>query len=150
MKTNKIYKAEFPLDSKILAIIYICYKYKFPLQWMLTFYEMYGDRSLFTFKALTCTRKAPLNDQELIKIMEESRRLFNQIQKGISVINKRKRIEMGTLKEQMPDMPTIDLLGFSVEYGKFIRDYLVENITDIYAPIVELKMSSEDIYSELS
>ena len=146
---NKLYSVEFTLNAKLLAIIYICYKYKFPLQFMLSFYEMYGDGSLFALKALTCSKRMTMSDAELVKILDESRRLYKQIQNGISINRKRKQIELGYLKEEMPELPKIELLGFSVSYSEFIEKYLLVNIEDIYAPQVKLKMSSDDIYSEL-
>ena len=148
---SKLYTVQFALNAKLLAIIYICYKYKFPLQFMLSFYEMYADSSLFVLKALTCCKKTKLTDNEFIKIMEESRRLFHQIQKGMSINIKRKQISLGILKdEEMPEPPELNYLGFSESYTEFINEYLLKNIEDIYAPTVSLKMSSEDIYSEIS
>lgn len=146
---NKIYTVEFTLNAKLLAIIFICYKYKFPLQFMLSFYELYGDSSLFALKALTCSRKTKLTDSELVDIVEQSRRLYTQIQQGISINIKRKKILNGILEEELPDPPCIDHIGFSVEYDEFINNYLLQNIEDIYAPTTKLKMSSEDIYTEL-
>lgn len=148
---SKIYSVQFSLNAKLIALIYICYKHKFPLQFMLSFYEMYGDTSLFALKALTCSRKTRLTDNEFIKIMEESRRLYSQIQRGISINLKRKQIKLGIIKdEEMPAAPKLDYLGFSESFNLFIDEYLLKNIDDIYAPTISLKMSTEDIYSEIS
>ena len=85
----KPFSVTFKLDAKILAIIYICFKYKFPLSFLLSFYEMYGEQSLFILKAMACTKKISLSDNTFAKIIEESRLLYKQILSGISTNIKR-------------------------------------------------------------
>lgn len=148
--TTKPFSAKFKLDDKMLAVIYICYEYKFPLSFMLSFYELYGDTSMFALKALTCSRKIKLTDSGLIRILEESRTLYKQIIKGTSTIMKINNLKYNNKKnEEIPEYPEIDLAPFSEDYRNFIKYYLLENIDDIFSPMVKLRMSSDDIYKEL-
>ena len=147
---TKPFSMEFKLDDKMLTLIYICYEYKFPLSFMLSFYELYGDNSIFALKALTCSRKIKLTDSSLIKILEESRTLYNQIIKGISTIIKINKLKRDNKKnEPIPDYPEIDLSPFSEDYKNFLNYYLLENINNIFSPMVKLRMSSDDVYKEL-
>ena len=84
--TDKPFSMAFKLDAKMLTLVYICYEYKFPLSFMLSFYELYGDNSIFALKALTCCRKIKLTDSGLMKILDESRILYKQVVKVISTI----------------------------------------------------------------
>ena len=147
--SGKNYSFEFALNSKLLAVIYICYKYKFPMSIMLTLYEMFKDQSIFILKILSCTKKIKISDNELIKILDESRKLYLQIQKGISTRIKIKKIKLGQLQEELPEEPTLNLEGFSIEFVNFIENYLLKNIEDIYAPIVKLELSTTDLYEEI-
>lgn len=153
---TKPFATRFKLDSKILALIYICYKYNFPLCFMLSFYEMYGEYSLFALKAMACTKKLTLNDNNFTKIIEESRDLYKQILSGVSTIieidkiNKDNKYRTDDNKVELPQYPSIDTSKFSNEYKDFVENYLLNNIKDIYSPMVELKMSTKDLYEELT
>ena len=147
---TKPFSAQFKLNAKLLTMIYICYEYKFPLSFMLSFYELYGDNSIFALKALTCSRKIKLTDSGLMKILDESRILYNQIIKGIPTIIKIEQLTRNNKNnDPIPEYPQIDLTPFSEDYKNFLQYYLLENIQDIYSPIVKLKMSTDDIYKEL-
>lgn len=147
---DKLFSVDFKIDAKMLTIIYICYEYKFPLSFMLSFYEMYGDTSMFAFKALSCAKKIKLTDSSLIKILDESRILYSQILQGISTIIKINELKSNNPNnEEIPEYPSIDLSKFSNNYRNFIQNYLLVNVTDIYAPRLNLKLSSDDLYKEL-
>lgn len=135
---DKPFSARFKMNSKILAIIFICYKHKLPLAFMLSFYEMYGDNSFFAFKAMACIKRIPLNDNTFTKILQESRLLYKEILRGVSELIDDKNCK-----------PQINLDLFSPEYAKFINEYLLHNISNIYSTYVELKMNCQDIYEEL-
>lgn len=150
----KPFTVTFKLDARILAIIYICYKYKFPLSFMLSFYEMYGEQSLFILKAMSCNKKINLNDNAFIKVIEESKLLHNQIISGISTNIKRnnliQKVKNGKLIDEIiPDCPEIDLSLFSQDYGYFIHYYLLRNVKNIFAEEIELMLDTTDLYSEL-
>lgn len=152
---NKPFIAKFKIDAKLLAILFICYKYKFPLSFMLSFYEMYGEQSLFILKAMSCAKKISLNDNTFIKIIEESKLLHKQIIKGISTNIKRnqliQQVKSGKLiTEMIPDCPEIQSNLFSEDYKEFIEKYLLKNIKDIFKEEVELMMSTTDLYAELT
>lgn len=152
---NKPFIAKFKIDAKLLAILFICYKYKFPLSFMLSFYEMYGEQSLFILKAMSCVKKISLNDNTFIKILEESKLLHKQIIKGISTNIKRdqliQQVKSGRLiTEMIPDCPEIQSNLFSEDYKEFIEKYLLKNIKDIFKEEVELMMSTTDLYAELT
>lgn len=151
---DKPYSVTFNLDAKILSVLYICWKYKFPLSFMLTFYEMYGEQSLFIFKAMACTKKITLNDNTFIKIIEESRNLNNQILKGISTNLKintlTNKVKNGKkIEEIIPEKPVINITEFSEDYKKFISEYLVKNIKNIFSEKIELKLNTADLYAEI-
>lgn len=146
---EKIYTVDFELNAKLLAILYICYKYNFPLQFLLSFYELYGDASLFALKALSCYKKLALTDNDMVKILEESRRLFLQIQKRVTIKNKIKEIERQGGNYDKPELPKLDLICFSVPYSQFIENYLLKNVEDLYSVPIRLRMSSGDLYQEI-
>lgn len=150
---KKDYSTRFRLNSKLIAMIYMCYQYKFPLSFLLAFYEMYGDNSLFALKAFACAKKISLNDNTFVKIIEESRILYRQILAGESRI-----LEINSILThnkntgdnlELPEYPTINSAGFSDSFRNFIDEYLLVNIDDIFAPIVTLKFRVQDLYSEL-
>ena len=147
---NKVFSTEFVLSAKIIAVIYICYEYKYPLSIMMSFYEMFGDQSMFALKALSCCKKTKLTDNTLTKALEESRCLFNQIVKGQTIINKINQLKFNNPKnEPIPEYPKLDTNCFSNNFKDFIENYFLVNIPNIYSPVVELKMSSDDLYKEL-
>lgn len=153
-KLNKPFSIKFKLDAKILAIIFICFKYKFPLSFLLSFYEMYGEQSLFILKALACTKKLSLSDNQFTKIIEDSRELYKQIIAGISTNIKRdyliNQVKNGKLiKELIPNCPEISLEKFSDEYRIFICSYLKNNVKNLYNEEMELMLDSKDLYYEL-
>lgn len=150
---SKDYITKFRLNAKLIAIIYICYQYKFPLSFMLSFYEMYGDNSLFALKAFACAKKLSLNDNVFTKIIEESRTLYRQILAGesrmieINNIIKHNKAEGTNLS--LPEKPVLNSAGFTDPFRKFIDEYLLVNIDNIFAPQVSLKLSTYDLYEEL-
>lgn len=151
----KPFSVSFKLDAKILAIIYICYKYKFPLSFLLSFYEMYGEQSLFILKAMSCTKKIALSDNTFAKIIEESRLLYKQIIAGISINLKRNQliaqIKNGRLlTEIIPNCPEIDTKQFTPDYSQFINKYLLKNVNNLFKEEIELMMDTNDLYCELT
>ena len=147
---KKLYSAKFRLNSKILALMYICWYYNYPTTVLLTFYETYKDMSLFALKALSTCKKIKLTDNTFIKILQESATLYSQVIKGIT--NKLKRKQLLTYNpknEDIPNEPTLNLEVFSDDYKRFITEYLIENIDDLFAPEVKLNISSEDLYGEM-
>ena len=120
---------------------------------MLSFYEMYGDNSLFALKALSCSKRISLNDVTFAKIIEESRALYKQILAGESVlleIEKAQKLNKNNYDiTSLPELPVIDTSEFSEDYRNFVNSYLLKNINNIYSPEVELRMSTEDLYQEL-
>lgn len=156
---DKIFVTEFELDAKKLALIYICYQYKFPLCFMLSFYEMWSDSSLFALKALTCTKKSKLTDTSLMKALDESSSLYKQILKGTNTIRRIKetkdkinKINQKSSAEPLPEIPEypkLTLHNFSPSFKKFVTDYLLVNVEDIYSPVIKLRFSSDDVYKEM-
>ena len=151
---DKQFSVKFKLDPIILALIYICYRYKFPAAMMLSFYEEFGKKSLFILKAMTCAKKISLNDNQFIKIIEESKVLHKQLLTGISINIKRTRLENMVkngmkIKEQIPDKPHVNLTVFSDEYSEFIENYLQYNLDNMFSEEPSLKLNTTDLYSEL-
>lgn len=149
---EKVFSTKFKLDSKMLALIYFCYQHKFPLCFMLSFYELYGDTSLFALKALSCNKRIKITDNNIIKILQESQKLYKQIITGVSTLLKIKELssmEENKRKEEMPEKPHIDTSVFSEDFRNFVEGYLLKNIDDIYAPKVKLNFNTEDLYEEL-
>ena len=151
----KSFSVTFKLDAKILAIIYICFKYKFPLSFLLSFYEMYGEQSLFILKAMACTKKISLSDNTFAKIIEESRLLYKQILSGISTNIKRNQlisqVKNGRLiTEMIPNCPEISLCEFTDDYKQFIKQYLIKNVKNLFQEEIELMMNTTDLYCELT
>jgi len=151
---DKQFSVKFKLDPIILALIYICYRYKFPAAMMLSFYEEFGKKSLFILKAMTCAKKISLNDNQFIKIIEESKLLHKQLLTGISINMKRNKLENMVkngmkIKEQIPDRPHVDLTVFSDEYSEFIETYLQYNLDNMFSEEPALKLNTTDLYSEL-
>ena len=145
----KPFSVTFKLDAKILAIIYICFKYKFPLSFLLSFYEMYGEQSLFILKAMACTKKISLSDNTFAKIIEESRLLYKQILSGISTNIKRNQlisqVKNGRLiTEMIPNCPEISLCEFTDDYKQFIKQYLIKNVKNLFQEEIELMMNTTD------
>ena len=145
---DKIFSTEFELDDKKLLVLYMCYKFKFPASYMLSFYELYEEKSLFTLKALACTKDIKLTDQSITKMLEESRKLYKQILRGRSIRNEikeskiklKKEIEKARLLDldlsmvslpAVPEEPTINTEDFSSEYKDFLENYLLRNVEDI-------------------
>lgn len=151
----KPFSITFKLDAKILALIYICFKFKYPLSFLLSFYEMYEEQSLFILKAMSCTGKMKLTDNAFAKILEESRLLYSQILKGISTNIKRNKlisqVKNGKLiTEIIPDCPEIDLNLFSDDYKQFISKYLEKNVVNLFKEEIELMLDTNDLYCELT
>lgn len=144
---NTLFSATFRLNSKILALLYICWYYKYSMSIFITMYEMFKDMSLFALKAMSVDKKIKLTDNTFIKIMQESSKLYLQILKGVSVNDKIKKLTLHNPdNEVIPDRPKINLDEFSEDYKRFIVEYLLENIPDIYAEYVKLPFGSEDLY----
>ena len=151
---DKQFSVKFKLDPIILALIYICYKYKFPAAMMLSFYEEFGKKSLFILKAMTCAKKITLNDNQFIKIIEESKLLHKQLLSGITINMKRNKLENMVkngmkIKEQIPDKPHVNLTVFSDDYSEFIENYLQYNLDNMFSEEPSLKLNTTDLYSEL-
>lgn len=148
---KKPYEIEFKIDAKVLAIIYVCWKFKFPLSYFLSFYEMFGVQTLFILKAMACTKRITLNDNALANIIEESKKLHLQIIKGISTNIKIRQLEAlvrggNLIDEDIPEKPTIDLNEFSDDYRVFVEKYLLKNIKNIFAENVVLKLGTKELY----
>lgn len=151
---DKLFSIKFKLTFDILAILYICYKNKFPAVYFITFYEKYGPQSLYVFKALACGKKMALNDNAFTKVIEESRLLQQEILRGISINIKREKLACilkngGTLKEPIPDYPQINLTLFSEDYANFIENYLICNTSDIFSDEIQLWLDTKDLYEQL-
>lgn len=151
---GKPFELSFKIDAKILAIIYICWKYKFPLSYFLSFYEMFGAQTLFILKAMSCTRRITLNDSAFANIIEESRALHKQILAGISTRIKIKQLE-GLIKsgqlidEDIPAQPEINLNAFSDDYKDFLSGYLLKNVDNIFSETMILKLGTKELYQQL-
>lgn len=148
---KKPYEIEFKIDAKVLAILYVCWKFKLPISYFLTFYEKFGEWTLFIFKAMICAKKLALNDNALSNIIEESKKLQLQIIKGISTLIKIKQLETLTkagkfIDEDIPERPEIDTMEFSDEYAEFIEKYLLKNIKNIFSKNVVLKLGTKELY----
>lgn len=153
---EKPFEITFKADAKALAILYVCWRYKFPAAYMLSFYEMYGAQALFIFKAVACTinKKIPINDNVLIKVVEESRELHRQILSGISTNIKRRNlsslVKYGKhIPEPIPEEPVLDMSKFSDDYKEFIEDYLMKNVPNIFKEEITLSLNTKDLYEEL-
>ena len=148
---NKPFTLKFELNSKLIALLYICYKYKFPLSFMLSFYELYGDKSLFVIKAMACTSKLNMSDAIFINIIQESRSLYKEILSGVSTLLKINQLKKDKADETtIPDEPNIDTTKFSSSFKDFIENYLMKNIKNIYAETVSLKCNTRDLYEEIN
>lgn len=153
---EKPFEVTFNVDAKVLAILYVCYRYKLPIAYMLSFYEMYGAQALFILKAISCTvnKRIPINDNVLIKIIEESRLLHSQILSGISTNIKRRNlsslVKYGKhIPEPIPEEPTLDLTKFTPDYKEFIEDYLLQNVKNIFKEEITLALNTKDLYEEI-
>lgn len=148
---EKQYEVEFKVDAKILSIMYVCWRFKFPLAYFISFYEMYGAQTLFILKAMICTKRIALNDNALANLIEESKKLHHQILKGISTNIKIKQLERivtsgGLIDEDIPERPELNLEEFSEEYKEFINNYLLKNVKNIFAENMVLCMDTKDLY----
>jgi len=153
---EKPFEITFDVDAKALAILYVCWRYKLPAAYMLSFYEMYGAQALFILKAISCTinKKIPINDNVLIKVIEESRELHKQILSGITTNIKRRNlsslVKYGKhIPEPIPDEPTLDYTKFSDDYKEFIVDYLLQNVKNLFKEEITLSLNTKDLYEEL-
>lgn len=151
---DKPFTITFTVDTKLLALLFICWKYKFPISYFLTFYEMYGAQSLFILKALACTKRITLNDNAFANIIEESKKLHQQILKGISTNIKINQLEaqlkLGKLiDEDIPEKPELNLEVFSEDYRTFITSYLSKNVADLFTQNYILEVNSRDLYDEI-
>jgi len=148
---KKPYEIEFKIDAKVLAIMFVCWKFKYPLSYFLSFYEMFGVKTLFILKALSCTKRITLTDNALANIIEESKKLHLQIIKGISTNLKINQLEAlvrngNLIDEDIPERPTIDLNEFSDDYRTFVDKYLLTNIKNIFSENVVLRLSTKELY----
>lgn len=150
----KPFEVQFHVDAKILAIIFICWKYKYPLSYFLSFYEMFGAHTLFILKALSCTRRITLNDNAFASLIEESKKLHLQMIKGISTNLKisqlEKKVTRGQLiDEDIPERPAIDYSVFSEEYADFIKTYLLPNVKTIFTDNLVLRLGTKELYQQI-
>lgn len=151
---DKQFEVNFKVDGKILALLFLCWKYKFPISYFLTFYEMYGAQSLFILKALACTKRITLNDNAFANIIEESRLLHKQILTGVSTNIKIKKLQSEVkagklIDEDIPEKPELNLDVFSEDYKDFITTYLIKNVDEIFTEHFVLKLNSRDLYQEI-
>lgn len=151
---NKPFCVSFKIDAKLLALLYICWKYKFPISYFLSFYEMFGAESLFILKALACTKRITLNDNAFANLIEESRKFHKQILTGISTNLKIKQLEAQVkggklIDEDIPEKPEINLEEFSEEYQDFIKNYLMKNVDNIFSEQCNLKINTRDLYQNI-
>ena len=152
---NKPFEIEFKIDAIKLAILFMCWKFKFPVSYFLTFYQMYGKQVLFIFKAIACTKRITLNDSAFTNIIEESKKLQHQILKGISTKIQIAKLEAlvkngRLIDEDIPEQPKLDLSEFSEEYKKFIQTYLLKNIVNIFSDTVVLKVGTKELYNQIA
>lgn len=150
----KPFEVQFHVDAKILAIIYICWKYKYPLSYFMSFYEMFKEQTLFILKALSCTRRITLNDNAFASLIEESKKLHLQIIKGISTNLKIRQLEAQVkqgrlIDEDIPERPTIDTSEFSEEYAEFVNEYLLPNVKNIFTETLTLQLGTKELYQQL-
>ena len=115
---------------------------------------MYGEQAMFILKAFSCMKPISISDNGLLKIVEESKLLYKLIIAGISVKIKRQQLEQKvkngwTIKEPIPDEPTLDISEFSNDYKDFIENYLLKNIIDIFNEKLTLKLDTIDLYEAL-
>ena len=147
----KPFEVQFSIDARILAVLYMCWKFKFPASYFLSFYESYGAQTLLIFKALACNKKIALNDNAFANIIEDSKKLHKQILKGISTKFKIKQLESMVkagkyVDEDIPEHPEIDLGEFTEDYREFISSYLLKNVKDIFSEILTLRLGTKEIY----
>ena len=152
---SKPFEIEFKVDAIKLAILFMCWKFKFPVSYFLTFYQMFGKQILFIFKAIACTKRITLNDSAFTKIIEESKKLQHQILKGISTKIKITQLETlvkngKLIDEDIPEQPKLDLSEFSEEYKKFIQTYLLKNVSNLFSDTIILKVGTRELYSQIS
>lgn len=151
---SKPFTINFKVDGDLLALLYICWKYKYPISYFLAFYELYNKTALFVLKALSCNKKIALNDNTFASLIEESRVLHNQIIAGISTNLKIKRLEsqvrLGRLiDEDIPEKPTLNYKVFSEDYKEFVKDYLVKNVDNIFSETLTLHIGTKELYQNI-
>ena len=151
---DKPFSTTFKVDYKIFTLLYICYKYKFPISYFLTMYELFGEMSLFTFKALACNKSISLTDNAFTKIVDQSKLLYRQIHSGITVRNKIRQLSALVkngykIQDEIPDKPEIDLSVFSSDYKDFVENYMLVNIADIFSEELKLCFNTQDLYEEI-
>lgn len=147
----KPFTVDFKIDAKIIAILYMCWKYKYPISYFLSFYENFGAQTLLIFKALACNKKITLNDNAFTNLIEESKKLHNQIIKGISTNLKIKQLENLVragkfIDEDIPETPMIEVNEFTEEFADFVKNYMLKNIEDIFKETVTLKLGTRELY----
>ena len=147
----KPFEVAFNSEARILAVLYMCWKYKFPASYFLSFYESFGAQTLLIFKALACNKKIAINDNVFASIIEDSKKLHKQILKGISTKLKIKEMEKLVkagkyVDEDIPETPEIDLFDFTEDYKEFIETYLLKNVKDIFSEVLTLRLGTKEIY----
>lgn len=152
---DKPFSVKFKIDFKLLAILYVCYRYNFPIAYFISFYQMYGAQALFVLKALSCNKKISLNDATFLKIITDSKQLHTQIIEGVSTNIKIKQYDIAKrngykIKEERPEDPKLNLESFSDDYKGFIQKYLQKYITNIFSEVWELNYDTQDLYVEIT
>jgi hypothetical protein len=145
--TINTFKLKFELCPCIIASIFFCYKFKYPIAVAISFYETFGEQALFAYRAVTSLKTVTLNSQLFSRVLNESKLLYQEVLKGVAKI-----IELeknGKVDKSSPDYPKIDLELFSQDFKDFIKLYLLKNIDNIYAEKVELSVTTEQMYEHL-
>ena len=141
------FKAKFEICPCIIASIFFCYKFNYPLAIAIAFYEEFGEQALFAYRAITSIKTVSLNSQLFTRIFNESKLLYQEILRGSAKIIELE--QQGVVDKNSPDYPKIDLELFSQDFKEFIKLYLLKHIDNIYAEEVELSMTTEQMYEHL-
>ena len=118
-------KIRFELNSYLLTMLYICYTYNLSMDLVLALYEKYGKDSLFVFKAMACKKSINLNDKQILKFLQESKKLYRHILTRNIILHE-----------------------YTLGFQTFIK-WLSGALDDVYAETVEMKLSYLDLYHSL-
>ena len=150
MSNDRPYSIYLELNPKLLTILYMCYTFELPLSLMISLYSSYGEMALFVFKILAHMKVIKLTDNDFTRVLTCSRSLYKHILNMNRVKIDRERIiqdnKTRTNKKEVPSLPTMNLDEYTESYRNFITNYLLENIVDIYAPEVELKLNTVELH----
>lgn len=141
------FKARFEICPCIIASIFFCYKFNYPLGIAIAFYEEFGKQALFAYRAVTSIKQVSMNSQLFTRILNESKLLYQEILKGSAKIIELEK--QGIVDKESPEYPKINLELFSQDFSDFIKLYLLRYIDNIFAEEVELSISTEQMYEHL-